>query len=160
MEYSVNHPWLLGPLLGLVLSAVIEVGQRTAILSHIHEDPSHKDQMIGIRDGLFVLISLLLGFTLAMSAPRYAESRSLLIEEASAIGNTYRRAATLPQPYRDKARQLLRQYVDARLDLGNAGLDRDRAIEASNRAKRIQKELWQDVAESAKDDRPPITAPY
>jgi hypothetical protein len=115
--------------------------------------------MVAIRDGLFVLISLLLGFTLAMSAPRYTARRSLLIEEASAIGTTYRRAATLPQPYRDKAWQLLRQYVDARLDLGNAGLDHDQEIEASIPAKRIQKKLWQDAAESAKDDAA-ITGPY
>jgi hypothetical protein len=160
MEYLLNQPWLLGLLLALVLAAVIELGQRTAIWSRIQEDPNRKEQMTAIRDGLFVLVSLLLGFTLALAGPRYAERRSLLVEEATAIGTAYLRAGTLQQPYRDEARQLLRQYVDVRLELDNAGQDKGRFTEAVNRAKRIQEQLWEGVIEVSKNDRSAITAAY
>jgi len=113
MESLLNHPWPLGLLIGLLLSAMIEVGYRTALQSRIQQDANRKDQMIAVRDGLFLLVSLLLGFTLALAAPRFAERRLLLIEEANAIGTTYLRASALPQPYHDQAQQLIRDYVDA-----------------------------------------------
>src|SRR5215469_18460570 len=119
MEYVLNHPWELGLLLGIVLAFVLELGRRTAVRYQIEQAPQRKEQMGTIRDGFFILVSLLLGFTLTMAASRYAERRSLVVEEAISIGTTYLRASTLPQPYRDHSRQLLREYIDARLALGD-----------------------------------------
>jgi hypothetical protein len=160
MERLLNNPWLLGFLLALVLALAIEAGQKVASRARIQENANRKDQMTAIRDGLFVLLSLLLGFTLALAAPRYAERRSLLIEEANAIGTAYLRAGTLPQSYRGQAQQLLRQYVDARLDFDNAGLDPVRLAEASNRSKAILEQLWEGVTEVSKVDRTAILATY
>ena len=160
MAYLLNEPWLLGLLVAIVLAATIEVGRRTAAYIHIHDDPNRKEQMVAIRDGLFVLVSLLLGFTLALSVPRYNERRTLLVEEAISIDTTYLRAAMLPQPYPDNARDLLRHYVDARLDLDNAGLDAARFNEATNRSKHIQAQLWAGAVAVAQTDRTIITATY
>ena len=160
MESLLNHPWPLGALMGLLLSATIEVGYQTALRSRIQQDANRKDQMVAVRDGLFLLVSLLLGFTLALAAPRFAERRSLVIEEANAIGTTYLRAGALPQPYHDQAQQLLRDYVDARLDLDKAGLDDSRANEATARANQIQERLWEGTIQVTSADRSPITALY
>jgi hypothetical protein len=160
MEYLVNQPYLFGVLLGLALATAIELGQQTSLYARIQEDPHRKEQMVAIRDGLFVLVSLLLGFTLALAVPRFNERRSLLIEEADAIETTYLRAATLPQPYKDRAQQHLRQYVDARLDLDAAGLDTGRLTQASSQARQIQAELWEDVTELTKTDRSAVMASY
>jgi hypothetical protein len=160
MSYLLNEPWLLGLLVAITLAAAIELGRRTAVITHIPDDVNRKDQMVAIRDGLFVLVSLLLGFTLALAAPRYNERRTLLVEEAVSIGTTYLRARMLPQPYRDNARDLLRHYVDARLDLDNAGLDAARLDEAMNRSKHIQGQLWEDAVTVAQTDRTAITATY
>ena len=70
------------------------------------------------------------------------------------------RSGTLPQPYRDNARGLLRQYVDACIDLDNAGLDVTRSNEALNRSKHIQRQLWADAEAVARTDRTAITAAY
>jgi hypothetical protein len=94
--------------------------------------------MVAIRDGLFVLVSLLLGFTLALAVPRYNERRALLVEESVSIAATYLHAGMLPQPYRDNARDLLRNYVDACLDFDSAGLDPGRLKQAMSRSKHIQ----------------------
>lgn len=160
MESLLNHPWMLGILIALVLSSAIEGGYETALLSRIQDDSNRKDQMVAIRDGLFVLVGLLLGFTLALAAPRFADRRALLIDEANAIGTTYLRAGTLAPPYRDQAQQLLRQYVDARLDLDSAGLNNARLTQASERAKEIQKQLWDGLMEVTKSDRTAISASY
>jgi hypothetical protein len=160
MEPLLNHPWPLGFLTAIVLACAIEAGRQTAVLSRIQEDQSHKEQMAALRDSLFVLLSLLLGFTLALAVPRYADRRSLLIKEATAIGTTYLRAETLPQPNRDQAQQLLRQYVDARVDLDEAGVDEARVAAATDRAKQIQERLWDAVVEITKNDRTAVSAAY
>lgn len=160
MAYLLDEPWLLGLLLAISLAAAIEFGRLTAARTHIQDDTNRKEQMVAIRDGLFVLVGLLLGFTLASAVPRYNERRTLLVEEALSIGTTYLRAGMLPQPYRDNARNLLRHYVDARLDLNNAGLDAARFDEATNRSKHIQAQLWAEAVAVAQIDRTAITATY
>jgi hypothetical protein len=129
-------------------------------LSRIHQETHRKEQTIAIRDGLFVLVSLLLGFTLALAVPRYVERRSRLVEEAVSIGATNLRAGTLPSPYRENARALLRKYADARIDLDNAGVDEARYNEAANRSSMIQRQLWEGAEAVARTDRTAITATY
>jgi hypothetical protein len=160
MEFLLNHPILLALLTAFLLSGAIEAGYQTAVRFRIQEDTNRKEQMVAIRDGLFILVGLLFGFTLALAAPRFAERRSLLIDEANAIGTAYLRAGTLPQPNRDRAQQLLRQYVDTRLDVDAAGWDGARLSQATDRAKRIQEQLWEDVIELTKSERSAISAAY
>ena len=160
MEYIFNHPWELGLLLLIVLAFVLELGRRLAVRFQIEQVPERKEQMATIRDGLFILVSLLLGFTLTLAAARFVERRSLLVEEEISIGTTYLRASTLPQPYRDHAKQLLREYVDTRLELNNVSVDASRFNAALNRSKQLQEELWLDAATVAQNDRTAITAVY
>jgi Protein of unknown function (DUF4239) len=160
MQYLIDHPWLLGLVTAIVLAGVIEAGQRTAARLRIQDDPHRKDQMTAIRDSLFVLTSFLLGFTLALAAPRFAERRALLIDEANAVRVSYLRARTVAEPIREQAQQLLRQYVDARIDLNNAGLATGPLAEAGNRSKQIQGRLWDAVVEVTKNDRSAVAAAY
>ena len=160
METLLNHPWEWGFLVAIVLALALECGRSVAVHSSIHDDASRKDQIVTIRDGLFVLLSLLLGFTLALAAPRYVERRSLLVEEAVSIGTTYLRASILPQPYCDRSQRLLREYVTARLHLDNAGSNPARYAEATNRWKKIQEELWSEAAAASQTDRSAIAAVY
>jgi hypothetical protein len=139
---------------------MIELGQQIGAVTGIQQETHRKEQTIAIRDGLFVLVSLLLGFTLALAVPRYTERRSRLVEEAVSIGATWLRAGTLPSPYRETARALLRKYTDARIDLDNAGMDEARSREAANRSALIQRQLWEDAEAVARTDRTPITAGY
>ena len=160
MENVLDHPWELGLILAIVLAFVLDIGLRFARYFKVEELPQRKEQMGTIRDGLFILVSLLLGFTLTMAVSRFVERRSLLVEEAISIGTTYLRAATLPQPYRDHSRQLLREYVDTRLDLDSVIRDTSRYNDALQRAKHLQENLWLDAVTVAQNDRSAITAVY
>jgi len=160
MENLLNYPWAFGFLLACISALSLELGRRVGVSSQILQHSERKEQMVAIRDGLFVLLSLLLGFSLTLAAARFVERRSLLIEESISIGTAYLRAGTLPQPYREHSRNLFQQYVDARLDLDNAGLDTARAVQASNRSKSIYEELWTDAAAVAERKPTPITAAY
>ena len=160
MEEIFNYPWQMGVVLALVLAGCLDLGRRVAASLKLEQAPQRKEQMGTIRDGMFVLVSLLLGFTLTMAAARFTERRSLLVEEAISIGATYLRANTLPQPYREHSRELLREYVDARLVLNDVSGDSGRMAEVTKHCKHLQEELWSDAAAVAQSDRSAITAGY
>ena len=160
MENLLNYPWAFAFLLACILGLSLELGRRVGVSSQVLQHSERKEQMVAIRDGLFVLVSLLLGFTLTLAAARFVERRSLLIEESISIGTAYLRAGTLPQPYRDHSRRLFQQYVDARLDLDNAGLNTARVVEASNRSRSIHEELWTDAAAVAELKPTSVTTAY
>jgi hypothetical protein len=151
-----DNPLLLGLLLAILLALALDFGRQVAVCYKINQIPERKEQMVAIRDGFFILLSLLLGFTLTFAASRFAERRSVAVEEAVSIGTTYLRAGTLPQPYRDRSKQLLREYVDARLALDDA----EHFNEATSRSQHIQEELWLDAATVAQSDRSAIIAVY
>jgi len=153
-----DHPLPLGLLLGILLALALDLGRQVAVRYKIDQTPERNQQMGTIRDSFFILLSLLLGFTLTFAASRFAERRSLVVEEAVSLGTTYLRASTLPQPYRDRSKQLLREYVDARLALDDA--DKSQFKQAMSRSKHIQEELWLDAATVAQNDRSAVTAVY
>ncbi|HEY6373528.1 MAG TPA: hypothetical protein VIX37_23330 [Candidatus Sulfotelmatobacter sp.] len=70
------------------------------------------------------------------------------------------RATTLPQPYRDHSRQLLRDYVDTRLELANVVADSGRYDDVLQRTRHLQEKLWLDAVTVAQNDRTAITAVY
>jgi hypothetical protein len=158
--YLVNHPWEFGSLLAIVLALVLEIGRRFAVRFRIELVAQRKEQMGTIRDGLFVLISLLLGFTLTLAASRFAERRSLMVDEAVSIGTTYLRASVLPAETRDRSKRLLEEYVDARLKLSEGTLEFDAFTDSLNRSKRLQEQLWHEAAAVAQVDRSAVIAIY
>jgi hypothetical protein len=107
-----------------------------------------------------LLLSLLLGFTLAMAMTRYDERKHLMVEEANDIGTTALRAHLLPEPYSSRVVQLLTGYADARLAYFEAG-NRARHVEAQiAQTQQFQNELWQSTEAVAKVAPTPITAAY
>jgi hypothetical protein len=160
MGYLFNHPWPLGFLLCVALAMVLQFGCTLEAHYQILADPNRKEQKTTIRDGLFVLLSLLLGFTLTLAAGRFSERRSLLVQEAVSLGTTYLRAETLPDPYRGHSMILLRQYVDTRLDLDKLGVDDEGFRRTSERSRQIQHDLWADAVAVARIDRTPVTTAY
>jgi hypothetical protein len=160
LGYLVDRPWEFGSLLAIVLALVLEFGRRSAIRFRIELVPQRKEQLSTIRDGLFVLISLLLGFTLTLAASRFADRRSLLVEEAISMGTTYLRASVLPVENRDRSKRLLEEYVDARLHLSEAILELDTFTDILNRSKQLQEQLWHEAEAVAQKDRSAVVAVY
>lgn len=155
-EYLLNHPWMLALSLFVLMASFVELGYRVGLQLDIEHDPNRKEQISTIRDSLFVLLSLLVGFTLAMAVPRYDLRRELVVREANAIGTTYLRAQTLAQPYRDNLEQLLREYVDARIAFFAVGFDPAQIEQAEKRSNHLQQELWKNMVAVSQSDRTPM----
>ena len=104
--------------------------------------------------GLLGMLGLLLAFTFGMAGERFERRKTLVIEEANAIGTAWLRTDLIPEPQRTQARDLLRQYTQARLEAADAS-GRDRAIA---RSEQIQVPLWTVTASSAATSPTPTVA--
>ncbi|MGA8731809.1 MAG: hypothetical protein WB608_23840 [Terracidiphilus sp.] len=146
MRYFFDNSWLLFLTIcvGLFISALL--GYRLALSTRINEDSHHHEHITALREGLFVLLALLLGFTLAMVLPRYDQRRQLVIDEANAIEKTMMRAELLPEPQRGKTVDLLREYAIVRRDFARQSLqDRPSLNRETESTKALQRQLWQEM---------------
>lgn len=94
------------------------------------------------------LLAFLLAFIFGLAASRFDARRQMVVEEANAIGTTYLRAGTLPEPHRSEVRDLLRKYVDVRLEAAKVG-HTQQAIQDSVA---LHDQLWPHVEALAQAD--------
>ncbi len=114
-----------------------------------------------MREGLFVLLGLLLGFTIAIVLPRFDEIRHLVVEEADAIGTTVLRAEILLEPQRGRTLEMLRQYAVVRHDFANATLlDVSDLNREMSRTKDLQEQLWQQLIAVTQVNQTAVVATY
>jgi hypothetical protein len=87
---------------------------------------------------LLALLAFLLAVTMGMASDRFDTRRSLVLQEANAIGTTYLRAGYLPEPASTEIRELLREYVPLRVNVA----DRAQFLAHQARSTEIQAEIW------------------
>lgn len=90
------------------------------------------------------LLALLLGFSFSLALSRFDARRTLVLEEANAIGSTANFALMLPETAQKPILGMLRDYTDVRIGLGvphdPSKLERDTA-----RSLDLQARLWQEA---------------
>lgn len=101
--------------------------------------------------GALGLLALLHGFSFSLALSRHDARRTLVLEEANAIGTTANYALMLPEPAKEPILKLLREYIAVRIGFGvpydPGKLERDIA-----RSLDLQARLWREaVAVSAAD---------
>ena len=95
--------------------------------------------------GSLGLLSLLIGFTLAMSLDRYEVRRGLVVVEANAISTVWLRDQVLDQPSRGRVQALLREYVKERQALPPVGAAAAALDAEDRRAAALQASIWQET---------------
>jgi flagellar basal body-associated protein FliL len=117
-------------------------------------DEHSRSQIYTIQGAVLGLLALLLGFTFAMAMSRYDTRKQLVLEESNAIGTTFLRAQLLPESPRKEVSNLLRRYVEVRLDFYHAGNNQKLLREVRDKTERLQNQLWAyGAAVGAKDPR-------
>ncbi|HEX7391076.1 MAG TPA: hypothetical protein VF286_13275 [Acidiphilium sp.] len=153
MRIVANHPVLLALIMVIVLGVATWIGQHLA-------SGDETDVPLGPMQGaVLVLAGLMLGFSFSMALARYEHRRSLVINEANAIGTTYLRAGMLAPNLRDEARTLLRRYVDARLAYLRATSEKRRLAGGVAEA-RLQDALWRNAEQAAAAAPTPVTVGF
>jgi len=157
MQFLLNHPLLFCPVVvlflftGSLFGSWIRAWRAAAVEQNSGSFKTLEGAVLG-------LLALLLGFSFAMAVSRYDLRKQLEIEEANAIGTTWLRTDTLSEPARSAERQLLKQYVPARLDFAAAGNDADAVQHSLAQSSELQAQIWAIAAGDTAAHRDPITA--
>ena len=99
-------------------------------------------QLGTVQGGLLGLLGLLLAFSFATAAGRFADRQELTLQESNAIGTAYLRADLLPPPHADALRAALKSYVAARIAFYDAGSDSDAVQATIATGEQLHKAIW------------------
>ena len=110
------------------------VGRRSSQVS----DPQQEKVVSRLVGGILGLLAFIVGFTFSVAASHFDARRQALHDEVNAIRTAYLRADLLQDPHRSEIRNLLREYVDVRLE----GRRSEKIEEAITRSEELQDRLW------------------
>jgi hypothetical protein len=146
-------PWLLLPIsVGIALLSA-EVGYRLARYRRRVE--GEKESPVGSMLGATLgLLAFMLAFTFGLASSRYEARRQVLLSESNAIGTCYLRAGLLAEPMRTDARNLLREYVDVRLEAVQPG----KLQQGMRKSEEIHVRLWAVASAAADKEKNVITS--
>jgi len=117
------------------------------------------EQEVVVRSMVGTMLSLMtfiLAFTFWIAATHFDAARQSILNQANAIRTAYLRADLLPEPHRTEVRNLLREYVDIRLE----------AYESGNfeslfpRSDELHSRLWSQAIATKEKTSSPIFAGY
>ncbi|HEX7989729.1 MAG TPA: hypothetical protein VF513_06160 [Stenotrophomonas sp.] len=161
--FSTSYPylplWLLTILFLLLLLGAREIGAlirrqrdawRTSKPDFAEDELAADEKADGdafAMTSVLGLLALLIGFTFSIALGRYDERRQLVVKEANALGTMWLRTDLLPVDEADRVRDVLRRYIDVRVEFAKA----DSADEEARRYARtvsVQAELWDVMTKS------------
>ena len=113
---------------------------------------------VGVLQGaLLGVVGLVLAFGLSLALTRYEDRRASVVAEANAIGTTFLRAQTLPEPMRSRSLGLLTEYSESAVRVADRVPGSPEENAAIQRESAIQRELWAQAGR-ALDEEPVATA--
>ncbi|MFA9462228.1 hypothetical protein [Thiohalorhabdus methylotrophus] len=134
----------------LLFLAMVEAGHFLGRRRRGKADPEAKSQAGTALAAILALLGFLLAISFSIAENRFMTRKQLVLEEANAIGTTFLRTDFLSPPERRRARLLLAEYVDVRLE---AAQRRETLQEGLKRPVAIQTALWE-IADRMAAQRP------
>jgi hypothetical protein len=145
------------PLWALTLATItagflsVEAGYRFGRMRS--PEPEKDSSVAGMVAATLGLLAFMLAFTFGLASSRFDARGQLILEEANAIRTCYLRASLLPEPQRSTIRDLLADYVNARLESAERGKMR----EAVANSRRLYAQLWTEATAVA--EKQPTSTP-
>lgn len=133
--------WLLA---ALILAVVLAAGVLAfAVARRLRSRSDHLREPYGVlQAALFGVVALILAFGLSLAVGRHDSRRTAVVNEANAIGTTYLRAQTIPEPMRSTSLDLLVDYTDTTIALANSVPGSAAAERAITEGQALQDDLW------------------
>jgi hypothetical protein len=141
MLFGLNE-WLILIMIIALFLVASEIGFRLGLRGHSKSNEPTRSQVNMLQAASLGLLALLLGFTFSMALMRFDTRKQLVLDEANAIGTTYLRAQLLPEPARKEVSDLLRRYVDVRLEFYRAGINQKTLQKVDDETEKLHKALW------------------
>jgi hypothetical protein len=134
---------IFGLLAGILFS--IEVGYRSGQRRWARLPKNARIVPPAIEGSIFGLMGLLAAFTFYGAGSRFDNRRTLITQEANAIGTAYLRLDLLPPEAQPPLRDDFRAYVESRLDVYRQIPDVAATNAALERSSALQLKLWKNV---------------
>lgn len=137
----------------LLMLATTELGFRLGGKVGASTSSDTKSQISTVEAAVLGVLALLLGFTMSMAVSRFEVRKQLVLDEANALSTSCLRAQLLPAPLGPEIADLLRQYINVRVQYGNAaGNDLARLDSLRTQTLLLQKEFWRRAVLYAQQD--------
>jgi hypothetical protein len=152
---------LSSALLALVLLTLIvgSAGCGLLVGRSLRESRESVSESFGVlQAALLGFMALILAFGLSLAIGRYDTRRQAVVDDANAIGTTYLRAQTLPEPMRSQSLTLIARYTDVELHLSHVVPGSTAANQTVAAGSALQRPLWSLAAEAVQK-QPVATAP-
>jgi hypothetical protein len=148
-------------LLSLTLLALIVGAAVCGLLvgRSLRENKESVRESFGVlQAALLGFMGLILAFGLSLAIGRYDTRRQAVVEDANAIGTTYLRAQTLPDPIRSRSLTLIVRYTDVEIHLSHVVPGSAAAAETVAAGSALLGQLWS-LCGTAVQQQPVATAP-
>ena len=132
--------------------AALDVGYRLGRRRQDKTDEPDKSHTSALQGATLGLLALLLGFTFAMAVSRFDNRKTVILDQANAIGTAELRSRLLPASQAATAAPLFRNYVDAWLQYRAAGTDIAAVKSAEHSVFQIESELWKVARDATAND--------
>lgn len=140
-QWAIGAVFAVAAFLGMVV--MIEVGRRHRRHLVARGGADAAAAGLGTVEGaVFALMGLLVAFTFSGAAMRFDARRTLIVEEANALGTAYLRMELLPADARAALQARFRNYVDVRIAAYHASDDPSRAVALLRDAQDLQGVIW------------------
>jgi hypothetical protein len=136
----------------------IEVGQWLGARQRRISDVHHPEGPLGnVVAATLALLGFLVALTVGSATARFDTRKEAVIDGVNAIETAYRNAALLPEPHRSESRQLLRDYIDVRIEMPKHFGDPAGLEKLEDRIKVLQLALWSHSVALAEENRSSAT---
>lgn len=142
--------WLIAIVAMIAMAIAAVIGHRLRLQMERTTPP--KEKRVGsaegqegyVVSGVLSLLALLMGFTYGLAVDRFETRRTLVLQEANAIGTAYLRTQLLEEPDRTRISSLLVAYTDNRIALALASPNTVRPLLTINDA--LIRNIWRATA--------------
>src|SRR4029077_6048832 len=107
-----------------------------------HRSEHIREPLGVLQSALLGLVGLVLAFCLALAVGRYESRRTSVVDDANAIGTTYLRAQTLPEPIRTRSLERLERHTGSSIPLSRSLRGSADGREPVADGDLLQRQLW------------------
>ena len=130
-----------------VLLGFMQLGRHFAA----HRDASASSRgAVAVEGAIFALMGLLIAFTFSAAQSRLDKRRTLIIDEANAIGTAYLRIDLLPAAAQPGLRDAFRAYTDSRIAYYQKFTDLRAAAAECQHTAALARQIWRDGTAAVK----------
>ena len=131
----------------------IEVGLRIGERRRRVDDHEAEGPVSNVVTAMLALLGFMVALTLGAATVRFDERKETLIGAVNAIETAHRNAGLLPEPHKSESRNLLREYVDIRIQIADTYSRPDEFKQLEQRVATVRESLWSHAESLAAEDR-------